>query len=329
LVGFGAALEFETFGETFGHIPVLPREVCELLALREGETVVDATIGLGGHARLLAERLGPTGTLIGLDVDPANLETARQALADRKSACRMELVHANFAELPDVLVSLGLTQVDAILADLGISSRQLEEPARGFSFQREGPLDMRLDARLTVTATDLVNRMREQELGDLLYFNAQETAGRRIARRICEARKNSRITTTTRLAEIVASAVGVDPESRKSKIHPATRTFLALRMAVNEEIANLEALLEAAPRLLSPGGRFGVIAFHSVEDKPVKLDFRKRKSEGIYQILTKKPVVASDDERRSNPRSRSAKLRAVMRASGETESGSEMHLTAP
>lgn len=322
-------MEFETFGETFGHIPVLPREVCELLALREGETVVDATIGLGGHARLLAERLGPTGTLIGLDVDPANLETARQALADRKSACRMELVHANFAELPDVLVSLGLTQVDAILADLGISSRQLEEPARGFSFQREGPLDMRLDARLMVTATDLVNRMREQELGDLLYFNAQETAGRRIARRICEARKNSRITTTTRLAEIVASAVGVDPESRKSKIHPATRTFLALRMAVNEEIENLEALLEAAPRLLSPGGRFGVIAFHSVEDKPVKLDFRKRKSEGIYQILTKKPVVASDDERRSNPRSRSAKLRAVMRASGETESGSEMHLTAP
>lgn len=316
-------MEIETFGEYFGHIPVLPREVCELLALRAGETVVDATIGLGGHARLLAERLGATGTLIGLDVDPANLETARRALADRKSACRMELVHANFAELPEVLVSLGLTQVDAILADLGMSSRQLDDPARGFSFQREGPLDMRLDARLTVTATDLVNRLREQELGDLLYFNAQETAGRRIARRICEARKNSRITTTTRLAEIVASAVGVDPESRKSRIHPATRTFLALRMAVNEEIENLEALLEAAPRLLSPGGRLGVIAFHSVEDKPVKLDFRKRKSEGIYQILTKKPVVASDDERRSNPRSRSAKLRAVMRLPNRMSKGEE------
>jgi 16S rRNA (cytosine1402-N4)-methyltransferase len=182
---------------------------------------------------------------------------------------------------------------------------------------------------LTVTAADLVNRLREQELGDLLYFNAQETAGRWIARRICEARKNSRITTTKRLAEVVASAVGVNPESRKSKIHPATRTFLALRMAVNEEVENLEALLEAAPRLLRPGGRFGVIAFHSVEDKPVKLDFRKRKVEGIYQILTKKPVVADDDERRSNPRSRSAKLRAVMRASGESNSGSKTCLTAP
>lgn len=328
LVGFGTALEIESFGETSGHIPVLAREVCELLALREGDTVVDATVGLGGHACLLAERLGATGTLIGLDVDPANLETVRKVLADRKSACRVELVHANFAELPGVLCSLGLAQVDAILADLGMSSRQLDDPARGFSFQREGPLDMRLDLRLTVTATDLVNRLREQELGDLLYFNAQETAGRRIARRICEARKNSRITTTTRLAEVVASAVGVDPESRKSKIHPATRTFLALRMAVNEEIENLEALLKTAPGLLRSGGRFGVIAFHSVEDKPVKLDFRKRKSEGIYQILTKKPIVASDDERWSNPRSRSAKLRAVIRASGESESGSETHLTA-
>lgn len=317
LLGFGPALEIETFGEFPGHTPVLPCAVCGLLAVREGETVVDATVGLAGHARLLAERLGATGTLVGLDVDPANLESARQVLAEGRLACRIELVHANFAELPEVLGTLGLLQVDAILADLGISSPQLDEPLRGFSFQREGPLDMRMDPRLTVTAADLVNRLREQELGDLLYFNAQETGGRRIARRICEARRNSRITTTTRLAEIVASAVGVDPESRKSKIHPASRTFLALRISVNEEIKNLEALLEAAPRLLKPGGRFGVIAFHSVEDKPVKLDFRKRKGEGIYQILTKKPVVASDDERRSNPRSRSAKLRAAMRTTDQ------------
>ncbi len=300
--------------ETPGHLPVLPREVRDLLAVREGNVVVDATIGLAGHACLLAPLVGPAGTLIGLDVDPGNLELARRVLQDQPLECHVELVHANFGELPEVLDSLGSPRVDVLFADLGVSSSQLDEPSRGLSFQRDGPLDMRLDPRLTVTAAQFVNGLREQELGDLFFLNAQETAGRRIARRICEARRDSRITTTGRLVETIASAVGVNPESRKSKIHPATRTFLALRMAVNEEIPNLERLLKSAPRLLKPGGRFGVIAFHSVEDKPVKLDFRKRKSEGIYEILTKKPVVASDDERRSNPRSRSAKLRVAVRS---------------
>lgn len=298
-------------GESVGHTPVLPREVCTLLDVRPGETVLDATVGLGGHARLLADALGPTGLLIGLDVDPNNLAVAREALGHAE--CRMELVHANFAEFDDVLKNLGIDRVDVLLADLGVSSTQLADAQRGFSFQTDGPLDMRLDSRLKETAADLVNRLKERELGDLFYFNAQELKSRRIARRICEQRREGRITTTARLARIVTAALRVDDQTRRSKIHPATRTFLALRIAVNREIDRLETLLEKAPTLLSPGGRIGVIAFHSVEDKPVKLDFRRRKKEGVYRIVTKKPVTAEPDERRSNPRSRSAKLRVAIR----------------
>jgi 16S rRNA (cytosine1402-N4)-methyltransferase len=224
------------------------------------------------------------------------------------------LTHANFAELPDVLSSLGLHQVNAILTDLGVSSTQLDIGERGFSFQHDGPLDMRMDPRLKTTAADLVNSLREKELGDVLFYNAQEFAGRKIAREICTARRESRITTTGRLARIVSRAVGVaDPHSRKAKIHPATRTFLALRMEVNQEIPNLKKLLSDAPSLLVPGGRIGVISFHSVEDKEVKLDFRARKSEGTYELVTKKPITASTEERDINPRSRSAKLRVAMR----------------
>jgi len=294
-----------------GHTPVLVRAVGELLAVRRGEVVVDATVGLGGHAKLFSEALGPEGTLIGLDLDPANLDLARRTLADVQP--RVALIHANFAELPAALASVGVGSVDVLLADLGVSSTQLDEAGRGFSFQREGPLDMRMDPRRTVKAADLVNGLSERELGDLLYYNAQEFAGRKIARRICEVRREGRITTTTRLAEVVSAAVGVDPHSRKSRIHPATRTFLALRMAVNEEIPNLEALLEATPSVLKPRGRVGVIAFHSVEDKAVKTDFRRRKNEGTYQLVTKKPVVADEEERNANPRSRSAKLRVAVR----------------
>lgn len=299
--------------ELSGHIPVLSTAVFEWLAPRAGDVVVDATLGLGGHALLLGRQLGPEGLFIGLDMDPTNLEAARARIEAAGLTCQVRLEHANFAELGEVLGSLGVSGVDVLLADLGVSSTQLDDPARGLSFKREGPLDMRLDPRLKVTAATLINSLREQDLGDLLFQNAQEFAGRRIARRICEARRDSRITTTTRLAEVVASAVGINPESRKSKIHPATKTFMALRMAVNQELRNLSALLESAPRVLRSGGRFGVIAFHSNEDKPVKLNFRKRKTEGIYRILTKKPIVADEDERRRNPRSRSAKLRVVMR----------------
>jgi 16S rRNA (cytosine1402-N4)-methyltransferase len=301
------------WGSDVDHVPVLPKQVLDLLDPQPNDVVVDATLGLGGHAKLLGEQLGPEGVLIGLDMDPANLEGVRQRLDAANLQCRVELVHANFAELEEILASLDLSGVDVLLADLGISSTQLDDAARGLSFQREGPLDMRLDPRLKVTAATLINSLREQDLGDLLFQNAQEFKGRRIAKRICDARRDSRITTTRRLAQVIAEALGVDPESRKSKIHPATKTFMALRMAVNQEIRNLHALLESAPKVLRRGGRFGVIAFHSNEDKPVKLDFRKRKTEGIYTILTKKPLVADEEERRRNPRSRSAKLRVAVR----------------
>ncbi len=303
--------------EPVGHTPVLTRAVCELLDVRQGETVVDATVGLGGHARLFTEALGREGTLIGLDVDPANLTDARGKLSD--AGCRVRLLHANFGELHAALDSVGVEQVDVLFADLGVSSTQLDAASRGFSFQRDGPLDMRMDPRLDVTAADLVNRVKERELGDLLYFNAQEFAGRRIARRICEARRHKRITTTGQLARVVAGALRVDADSRRAKIHPATRTFLALRIAVNDEITHLKAFLEAAPAHLRPGGRIGVIAFHSVEDKPVKTDFRRRKNDEVYRIVTKKPVTADAEERRENPRSRSAKLRVAIRLPEPTD----------
>jgi 16S rRNA (cytosine1402-N4)-methyltransferase len=299
------------------HQPVLVRETCELLAVRAGDVVLDATVGLGGHARVLAEASGPAGRMIGLDVDPSNLEWAGRRLAGVD--CRVHLVKANFADIASVLPTLGVSRVDVLFADLGVSSPQLDEPARGFSFQHDGPLDMRLDPELDATAADLVNRLKEKELGDLIYFNAQERAARRIARRICEARREGRITTTRRLADLVAGAVGAHPGSRKLKIHPATRTFLALRIAVNNELGNLSALLQQAPDVLAPGARFGVIAFHSVEDKPVKDDFRRRKNERLYRIVTKKPVTASPAERKANPRSRSAKLRVAQRLPAEPE----------
>lgn len=298
-------------GEAFGHTPVLVEQVCTLLAPEPGQVVVDATIGTAGHASLFVDCIGEAGTLIGLDVDPKNLAIARDRLAD--ATCRVELRHGNFRELADVLRSIGVEQVDVLFADLGVSSTQLDDVSRGFSFRGDAPLDMRLDPRLKTTAADLVNRLKERELGDLLYFNAQETQSRRIAKRICHVRREGRITRTEHLVRVVCDAMHVNPLSRKSKIHPATRTFQALRMAVNDEIPCLESLLKAAPSVLKPGGRIGVIAFHSVEDRPVKLDFRERKNEGVYGVVTKKPVVADAVERQANPRSRSAKLRVAVR----------------
>lgn len=296
------------------HTPVLMREVRELLAPVPGEVALDATVGAGGHARALAEVIGEQGRLIGVDVDPAILDSARASLAE--APCPVELVRASFTELPEVLAQRGLAGVDLLLADLGVSSLQLDDAQRGFSFQHDGPLDMRMNPGLKVTAADLVNRLKERELGDLIFFNAQERASRTIARRICTVRRDHRITTTGRLAEVVAAALKVNPHARKHKIHPATRTFQALRIAVNDELKALERLLELAPTVLNPGGRIAVIAFHSLEDKLVKLDFRARKTEGVYEILTKKPVSATDEEKRTNPRARSAKLRVARLLTG-------------
>jgi 16S rRNA (cytosine1402-N4)-methyltransferase len=204
--------------------------------------------------------------------------------------------------------------VDVILADLGVSTDQLVDPARGLSFSADAALDMRLDDRLERSASDLVNALSENELSDLIFFNSQERFSRRIAKRICQARREGRIRRTSELVRIVCSALGASPDSRPGRLHPATRTFLALRMAVNHELENLTRLLEAAPRRLNAGGRIGVISFHSGEDRIVKQNYLEQKRIGVYEIRTKKPVSPTSDEIRQNPRSRSAKLRVAVRS---------------
>lgn len=291
-----------------GHDPVLLREVLSLTDIGAGKVVVDCTTGRGGHSLAMAEQLGPLGQLICLDADPRNLEFARQRLAG--VACRVRFFHANFAELDDVLKAAQIPRVDGILADLGISTNQLFESAYGMSFSQEMPLDMRVDPRVEQSAADLVNHLREEDLANVLYELAQERYSRRIARKIGEARRLSPIITTGRLADLVRSAIprrGGAPE----KIDPATRTFLALRMKVNQEMENLAALLKMGPKVLNPGGRFAVISFQSMEDRLVKQAFRLLEATGVCTILTPKPVSPSPEELAVNPRSRSAKLRVV------------------
>ncbi len=290
------------------HLPVLTKEVCDLLLAHSPELIVDCTIGLGGHARLLLER-SPGLHLIGLDLDEGNLGLARANFGGFGSRAR--LFKGSFGDLGSVLAGAGVTKVGGILADLGLSSNQLEDPARGFSFDLEGPLDMRLDRDQGMTAAELLKGLTEAELADLLYFQSQERRSRRISRRICQALRQGGLNSTVALARLVASAVGQDPDSRRGRIHPATRTFMALRICVNRELESLRGLLEQAPRWLEPQGRIAVISFHSGEDRMVKEDFRARAAEGVYRRVTKKPVTADKTELRRNPRSRSAKLRVA------------------
>jgi 16S rRNA (cytosine1402-N4)-methyltransferase len=293
-----------------GHDPVLLTEVLSALFPAPGKVMVDCTTGRGGHSLAIAEKLGPTGQLLCLDADPRNLEFARQRLA--ASPCPVRFFHANFAELDDVLEAAHVPRVDGILADLGISTNQLFESAYGMSFSQDMPLDMRVDPRLEKSAADLVNHLREEDLANVLYELAQERYSRRIARKIGEARRIAPIITTGRLAGLVRSAIprrGGAPE----KIDPATRTFLALRMAVNQELENLAALLKMAPNFLKPGGRFAVISFQSMEDRLVKQAFRSQEASGLCEVLTPKPLSPSPEELAVNPRSRSAKLRAVVK----------------
>jgi 16S rRNA (cytosine1402-N4)-methyltransferase len=277
-----------------------------------GQILIDCTIGRAGHAQMLAERLGPDGLLIGLDVDPRNLEFAASQI--RSAPCQTRFFHANFAELADVMQACGLSAVDAILADLGISTNQITDPHYGLSFAQEMPLDMRLDPRIEKTAADLVNYLPEEKLANVLYESAQEHYSRRIARKIADARRQSPIQSTQRLAEIVRSAIprrGGAPY----RIDPATRTFMALRMAVNQESENLASLLKRAPGFLRPLGRLVVIGFQSTEDRLVKQAFANLKTAGQFAILTPKPLTPTDQEIAINPRSRSARLRAVQRLS--------------
>lgn len=296
------------------HEPVLCEPLMSIVAPQPGEIVVDATLGHGGHSGRIAGAIGPSGRLIALDVDERNIARARDRLpADSPGFPKFDVVRSNFAELDSVLDFLGVSEVHVILADLGVSTDQLLDPARGLTFAEDGPLDMRLDDREATTAADLVNRLTEKDLSDLIWEHSQERFSRRIAKRICQLRREGRIMRTSELVRAVCSAMGVSAHAHPGKIHPATRTFLALRMAVNHEMENLQSLLAAAPRRLAIGGRVAVISFHSGEDRAVKQDFLDRQRAGVYEIRTKKPVQASSEEIQRNPRSRSAKLRVAAR----------------
>lgn len=293
-----------------GHIPVLPDEVAQLLDPQPGQTFLDCTLGRGGHAELLIPRL-TNGAYIGFDLDQANLDFAHQRLQPLADAHHVTLTlhHANFA---DARTRLGDASVDRLLADLGFASTQMDDPARGFSFTTDGPLDMRLNRDQPTSAADLVNRLPERELADLIYQFGEERLSRRIARKITEARANAPITSTSALAQIVSAAYG--PAARRSPIHPATRSFMALRIAVNGELDALDRLLDDLPALVRPGARAAIISFHSLEDRRVKQTMQRLEQDNLGKRLTRKPVTARDEEVAANPRSRSAKLRAFERA---------------
>ena len=288
-----------------GHVPVLLKEAIDFLAVQRGGTYLDATVGLGGHSLEIARRLGAPGHLIGFDKDPAALERARARLtAFPEEQPQVTLFHGSFAEVAERISPASL---DGLMADLGVSSLQIDDPARGFSFQAEGPLDMRMNPMSGETAEQVVNRIDERELADVIYEFGEERRSRRIARAIVRSRP---IRTTKQLVEVVSAAAR---SMKHERIHPATKTFQALRIFVNRELDDLKALLEAAPGVLKPGGRLVVISFHSLEDRIVKDALREGAKQGQYRLLTKKPVTATELEIDRNPRSRSAKMRAAER----------------
>jgi 16S rRNA (cytosine1402-N4)-methyltransferase len=304
------------------HLPVLAVEVVEWMGIRAGGTYIDGTLGGGGHARLILERTGPQGRLLALDRDDEAIARAREALGERATQCRF--VQGSFADVETHAAGEGIRAVDGVLLDVGMSSNQVDDPQRGFSFLRDGPLDMRFDRRQACTAEALVNRLTEPELARILWDYGEEPAARRIARRLAQERAREPIRTTGRLAEVVAAAKG----GVRGRIHPATQTFQALRVAVNGELDALERGLEGALRLLRPGGRLAVIAFHSLEDRCVKHRLlahagrweslaeggrRWQGEEPPVRILTRKPVRPGADEEAANPRARSARLRVAER----------------
>jgi 16S rRNA (cytosine1402-N4)-methyltransferase len=289
------------------HVPVLPIETLNFLNLRPGAVIADCTLGLGGHSSAIVRRLGPAGKLIAVDRDPEAMTKARERLsavvADLgDQAPAIEYVARAFSEIAEVVEPGTL---DGLLADFGVSSLQLDEAQRGFSFRADGPLDMRMDTRSGLTAEQVVNQADEEDLANLIYEFGEERRSRRIARAIVRARP---ITTTAELARVVSACA---PPIKGEKIHPATRTFQAIRIRVNDELGEIRSLLESAGRLLKPGGRVVLISFHSLEDRLVKDAFREAARNGELDVLTKKPVVASEEEELRNPRSRSAKLRAA------------------
>jgi 16S rRNA (cytosine1402-N4)-methyltransferase len=295
-------------GREVSHVPVLLKEAIDFLSVRRGGTYIDATVGLGGHSYEIAKRLGAPGHLIGLDKDPAALEIAKAKLMSGEADWpEITLLNRSFAEIAK---GQKPGSVDGILADIGVSSLQLGDAARGFSFQADGPLDMRMDPQSERTAEQVVNHLDERQLADVIYEFGEERRSRRIARAICRSRP---IRSTAHLADVISAAARPMNQAER-RIHPATKTFQALRIFVNRELDDLKALLEVAPRILKSEGRVVVISFHSLEDRIVKDAFRES---GIkdrhFRVLTKKPVTASEEESDRNLRARSAKLRAAER----------------
>jgi 16S rRNA (cytosine1402-N4)-methyltransferase len=285
------------------HVPVLLRETLEFLDIKPEGTYIDATLGAGGHAEEILKRLRG-GKLLGIDRDPAALVVAQERL--QVFGEKLIVLHGNFAEIDALHAASGLPPADGLLADLGVSSMQLEDASRGFSFSLPGPLDMRTDPSSSTTAEEIVNRMPERDLAELIFKLGEERHSRRIARAIVKARPYR---TTTELAQVVTRAI--PSRAGLHHLHPATRTFLALRLAVNQELENLAAFLRKVLGVLRPGGRAVVVSFHSLEDRLVKRAFQGWQREGRARLLTKKVVRPGEEEMRANPRSRSAKLRAV------------------
>jgi len=284
------------------HTPVLVAEVIEWLRIRPEGTYVDATAGTGGHAIEIARRL-TTGRLVALDRDPQALEVARERL--KPYGEKVVLVHAEFSKIGEVAEGLKLPPLDGVLADLGISSLELDSPERGFSFRWAAPLDMRMNPDTQLTADEIVNRWSEKEIADLLYQKAEERDSRRIAKAIVRSRP---IRDTGHLATVVA---GVRKARGRQKLQPATKTFLALRNAVNREEEELEQFLSRTPATLSIGGRWIVLSYHSLEDRPVKQAFQRLAREGSFRVLTRKVIQPGEEEIRNNPRARSAKMRVA------------------
>jgi len=288
------------------HRSVLLTEVLEYLDPRPGGTYMDGTLGLGGHSREILRRSAPDGRVVGFEWDENAISRCRMRLAE--FGTRLTIIRRNFAEIVEGLAEAGVEELDGLLIDIGLSSLQLDMGERGFSFQRDEPLDMRMDSRREVTAASILAGCSEEELADIFYYYGEERQARRIAAEVIDRRRQEPILTSRQLAQLVARAV--PKRFHPQKIHVATKVFQALRIAVNTELENLARILDAAPAFLKPGARFCVISFHSLEDRMVKRRFRENPE---LEVLTQKPVIAGPEEVAENPRARSARLRVARR----------------
>ena len=305
-----AAGDFDdVLSEKLGHISVMSAEVAEVLNLRPGMTVVDGTLGLGGHSLMMSGIIGSRGRLIGIDQDDRAIGLARERL--KGFSGRFDIIKSNFRKMGDILDGLGLKSVDAVLLDLGVSSIQLDDPSRGFSFRRNGPLDMRMDPGAPLSAFEVVNTFAEEELARILWQYGEERFSRRIARNLVKARAAKAIESTEELASLILKSLPY--KHSREGVHPATRSFQGIRIAVNQELAALEDVLVPAFERLTKTGRMCVISFHSLEDRIVKGQFRSLALTGNAALITKKPLRPSPEEEKANPRSRSARLRALER----------------